>query len=562
MSMLSMKSSNRWLLALLLVLCFMLPTACGDDDDDNDNDDTGTPADDDATPGDDDDDDDDDNDDDDDDDNDDDTVPDDIVDPPDQMPFFIERDPVGEPLTPAEIATFSEDMRAFFADSDYFRWAVRHSFGVNEQNEWDEPPYMIWWTNSYAEKSGDLVTFTFHEPPDNTTAKVTRVLTAAIGDYLTAGDEAARELALGYMRGLSATYDGFVFGDEDPALDTLMARTIFHRNQTYTLDGGRQVAVDYEPVRFEVFARRHDTIHNPNNPTWGDLYVRNKRSKDDFPYLYRDVPLLARLIRESGDPEMRQAAIKLYRQIVAMTQEIIDQGYRIRTKGVDGEAYIPRTDAGLVDDFASFVNFSWILPCSECNARLATAYLATGTALDNTCGDGYCAIYENIAILERFWPSNMNWGNHISALSLALAFGDNVTARELLDGLGSRMDLLASHPFIDRYVEWYPDLAQLLVLAAAYGLPLTNEEARLVQEQYGLGADHYNTVAYWDLWDASVPDGEYDYIPDRYVYDDKAVPTGAYVRITEIGDLYEYCHSPLKDPNGAQFIDCEAFLAR
>jgi len=573
-----MSDQTKRLLALLLLIFLSAGIGCSDDDDDDNDvidddaidDDDQTPDDDDDTvdddTGDDDTVDDDTSDDDtgdddtgDDDTGDDDTFPDDIIDPPDEMPFFIERDQIGVAPTAQEIAAFTQTMKDFYESSDYFRWAWRMSPGLAEDNEWDEPGYQIWWTNAYAIKAGDTVTITWHNPPDNTTAKVGRVLPSAIGLYLATGDELARDLALGYIKGLSATYDGMVWGDENPVVDSIMARTVFHRNHTTELDGGRILAVDYDSVRFEEFARRHDTIHNPENPTWGDIWVRNKRSKDDLPYLYRNIPLLARLIRATDDDELKQAAIKLYRQIGAMGRDIVEHGYHIRTKGVDGEIYIPRLEIGIVDDFASLVNYEIFFPNAECTAKLNTAYVGYGEALENQCEHGMSTWYELIANYGHAWSANMIWGHHIAAVSLALSYGDYQAAYPLLVGLGERMDKIQASYFRQMYIEWDPEIAQTLVLAAAYGLPLTNKEARYIIEQFTAAAEHYGDFAYWDLWDGAIPDGDYEYLPDRYEYDGDAA-TDAHVRITEIIDLYEYCYSPLKDAAGAQFIDCDALL--
>jgi hypothetical protein len=254
-----------------------------------------------------------------------------------------------------------------------------------------DPPYMIWWTKPRRVKSGDLETFTFRHSTDNTTAQVTRLLPAAIGLFLSTGDADARRLALGYMRGLSATYDGMVWADEDPVIDYLMARTIFYRSYAYETVDGEQANADYEPVRFEEEARRHDNWHNPENPTWGDIYVRNKRSKDDFPYLFRDVPFLARLIRDSDDAEMVEAAIKLYRQIGRMCRDIVDKGYKIYTKGENGEVFLPRTEYGFVDDFASFTITICCFPTPSAIRKSPPRTSATATTGATTAGTATAA---------------------------------------------------------------------------------------------------------------------------------------------------------------------------
>ncbi len=494
-------------------------------------------------------------------------IPDDIPPLINTRPFTIERSHSEAGPSPDEISVFTRDFSAFFKNSDYFRWLSRYSQGLPEDNKWGQPGYKVWWTNAYATKHDGLVTISWERPSDNSTAKIARALAPMLGLWLATNDETTRELALGYMRGLSVTYDGMIWDNEDPVVDSIMARCIFHRNYQTELDGGRQLAMDYDSVRYEIIERRHDTLHNPANPTWGDIYVRNKRSKDDFPYLYRSMPWLIRSIWESDDAEMRAAAIKLLRQVRAMAADIVEHGYLVRTKDGDGVPFIPQTEGGLVDDFASLVSYEPLFPNAECNAKLSTAYLAAGNRLDNECihesvefyGDG--GTYEDLAIGSHFWSSNMIWGYHLTAVAVALAFDDAPTARKLLDGLATRIEGLMVDERAAKNTEWWPDVAQLLVQAAAYGLPLTGDEARLIQTQYLEATEHYNSHVPWDPWDASVPDDTpYPVLPDRNQLDGAGAVLKTYVRITEILNLFEYCASPLKAETGASFVDCARLL--
>ena len=485
----------------------------------------------------------------------------------DSSPVTVERTNQTPGPDDAGVREFTREFTAFFRDTGYFSWLSRYSQGLPENNQWGLPGYKVWWTNAFASRHGDTVTITWKTPSDNSTAKVSRALAPAAGLLLASGDPTVYDIVLGYIRGLSANYDGMVWGNEDPVVDTLMARCIFNRSYQTELDGGRKIAVDYDSVRYEVIERRHDTLHNPDNPTWGDIYVRNKRSKDDFPYLYRDVPWLIRLIWQTDDDTLRQASIKLLRQVRAMARDIVDHGYTIRTKDGDGAAFTPETEGGDVEDFASFTSYDFLFPLAECDAKMSTAYLATGGRLDNECisddvafyGDG--GGYEAATIASHFWGSNMIWGYHVTALAVSLAFGDNDTAAKLLEGMATRMDGLMQDERADKYTEWWPDVAQLLVQAAAYGLPLTGDEATLIQRQYREAAAFYRQSVVWDPWDASAPeDTPFPVLPDRNTYNDQDEVAKTHVRITEILNPFEYCASPLRATTGAQFVDCDTLL--
>ena len=85
----------------------------------------------------------------------------------------------------------------------------------------------------------------------------------------------------------------------------------------------------------------------------------------------------------------------------------------------------------------------------------------------------------------------MIWGHHISAVSLSIALGDEQAGLPLLEGLATRVEQIQNSIYRQMYIEWDPEIAQTLVLAAAYGLPLTNKEARYVIEQYTAATGHY-----------------------------------------------------------------------
>jgi hypothetical protein len=277
-----------------------------------------------------------------------------------------------------------------------------------------------------ATRDGDGVSIDFDVPPDNTTAKISRALSPLIGMELSApGNAVVRELSMGTIRGLSACYDGMIWAGEDAPVEGIMARCIFHRDFETRLDGDRRLVFHYDSLRVPVIERRHDTLHNPANPTWGDIYVRNKRSKDDLPYLYRDVPWLIRLIHQGEDDELRRVALRLYRQIRAMCDDVLAHDYCIRAKDGDGQIFIPASDSGQVDDFATFTAYDALFPLAECTAKLGTALIARGGDLGNECQDasvdyyGHGGGYEEVALAGHYWSTNMIWGYHHTALALA-----------------------------------------------------------------------------------------------------------------------------------------------
>jgi hypothetical protein len=289
-------------------------------------------------------------------------------------------------------------------------------------------------------------------------------------------------------------------------------------------------------------------VPNPKNPYFGSIWIRNMRSKDDVPHIFRIYPLLLRVAQDTQDEEVRAAAQDAVDHLRAFARDIVDNGYRIRTME-DGVAYVP------TEDLASFVQYDSLVPNAECNAKLTTALIAERTPLGIDCGLGISPTYEDIAASIHYFNLAIIRFFHLAAITNALVTRQNGVAQELLDGLVQRADvMMADQESKLEHPEWDADVASFLVAAAASGLPLTAAEVRHVQDVLSASADFFAPWPYWDLWDASVPDGEYDYLPSR----DGA--EGVYVRPEELTFLMQYCASPWKNPSTVELVDCDLVL--
>jgi len=276
--------------------------------------------------------------------------------------------------------------------------------------------------------------------------------------------------------------------------------------------------------------------------------VRNMRSKDDVPHIFRLYPLLLRVVQDTTDDQVRAAAQDAVDHLRAFALDIVDNGYKIRTME-DGEAYVP------TEDLASFVQYETLIPDAECNAKLAAALLAERKPLGNDCGAGINSGYEDIAVDIHYFNLAIIRYFHLAAITNALTVRQDAVAQSLLDGLAERVDLtMADTEMRLEHSAWDADVASFLLAAAASGLPLTGAEARVVQEQYGASADHYGEWANWDLWDAAVPDGEHDYRPPRDGTD------ATHVRPEELTYLLQYCYSPWRNPATVELVDCNIVL--
>jgi hypothetical protein len=464
---------------------------------------------------------------------------------PDKMPFELTRLDVGQPLSTSEISAFTDKITGFWKQIDYFRWTSWHSHSVDKSVDPLKTGHKFWWQDTIAVKEGDTVTFRHVGWADNIMERTPKVLNQAIAGYLMFEDPIMKDLIEQYCYGFEALFLSMIWGNEDPLIDTIMSRANYTIDHSYTTADGRKVQVDYGPVRYEQQDWNAHTINNPDNPTWGDIWVRNMRSKDDVPYLLISAALLLRLAADAPDESIRQIAMKAYDYLKAFAVDIVDSGYLIRTKDKDGLPYVPE------EDLASFVTYEYIIPNAECTSKISSAYLAYGDAQNNDCANGISQQYEIMATASHYFNNEMIRFFHVAAIVGALMARDDLVAKQLLEGMIVRADeMIADEEKRAAHNRWDADLASFLVVAATYGLPLTSQEARLIQERYSMTVDLYQNWEYWDLWDSTVPDGEYNYIPNR---EDGEL---SHIRIEEMAFFLEYCYSPWRNPAGVEVIDC------
>ncbi len=469
---------------------------------------------------------------------------------PTVLPFELLRPADGKPPTGDEISAFTKKMTGLWKATGYFRWLAWNAHGLDASYDPDMPAFALYWQDVAASKSGDTVTFTHTGGSDNLEIRTSKVLAQAASGYLASGDPVMRELLIGYTKGMVALFQGMLWGGEDPPLETVMARSVLTHDHEYETGDGRKIGVAYGPAKVEQIDWNAHTVPNPDNPYFGSIWVRNMRSKDDVPHIYRVIPILMRVAQDADDEEVKAAAQAAVDHVHGFAADIVDSGYQIRTKEA-GEVFVPPDQ-----DLASFVKYDAVAPLGECNAKLTSALIGKGDAQGNDCGPGLGPIYEDLATAINYYNYQIVRYFHLAAITNALVRRNDAAARVLLDGLVERVDtMMSDEAHRLKHAEWDGDAAPTLLAAAASGLPLTGTEARFVQDVYARSADHYAAWSGWDPWDASVPDGAYEWQPPR------SDAAGVfYVEPEEIAFLVEYCQSAWKNPAGVELVDCGVVL--
>ncbi|MGM0577645.1 MAG: hypothetical protein ACQEXJ_18105 [Myxococcota bacterium] len=468
------------------------------------------------------------------------------------LPFEFTRPADGEPIPADEVTAFTEKVSGAWKDVGYFRWLIRTSTGVDASTDMED--YLAWYRGVTVVKSDGSVTFEHRGAEHNMWIPGSKVLAALIAGYRLTGDEEIALLTEQYCKGLSAVVKGFRRGEDDPA-PYLMARAVFPIDHSFTLDTDRWGDDGREKnVLFTTFYEEQDRWNAksfawPDNPYWGDIWVTNMRSKDDVCAITRTTTWLYYVVEDAEDEEVREACAETLEIMQGFNKDIVDHGYNIRTKTADGTPRLVTEE-----DLGSYVSYTEFDPQAECPARLATDLIAYGEPY-NDCGSGEGDLFDEVAPETHYYNYPIVWDYHMAALGNALAHGYDDVALELMGGLRDRIDRYMApdtdEPGASRS-DWDRDMAVLLIKAASMGLPLTAREARHVQAHYSQAAEDLSDFPRWDVWDDSVPDGEYD---RRGGFQPEASDDG--VEVESFALLLEACASPFLNPDGAAFVDCD-----
>jgi hypothetical protein len=465
---------------------------------------------------------------------------------PEKLPFTFTRPAAGTSPTPAEVTAFTKKLTGFWKQVDYFRWATHLAHGLDKSFDPKMPDYALWWGQVQAIKGGDTVTFRHGDWDDNLTIEMSKLMVSVSAGYLATHDPSMRDLVVGFSKGYSAFVMAMRWGNETPD-EFLWCRTPFNHNHSYTVDG-RRVAVDYDPVKHRVTDWNAHTVPNETNPYWGSIWVRNERSQDDVPQILRVAPWFQRLVQDASDPDVRKAAEDALKYMTGFSNDTVTHAYVMRSKE-DGQIFIPE------GDLASYDYYNAVVPNAQCNAKVALAFIAKGKTLGNECGNGIQADYESIASASHYYNTAIYRYFHVAAASNALVAGQNEAALPLVQGLAARSDGMWTDSHRAGEPHWDADMAAMMLASASSGMPLTGDEARLIQTQFGEAADFYATWPYWDLWSPTVPDGTYPYTPGNVGAEGRG-----YVSIEEMSTFLEYCASPWHNPASVEPVDCSVVL--
>lgn len=461
--------------------------------------------------------------------------------PPSALPFSFQRPDVGSPLTPSELETATDELIALLRDTSYFDFVDSRVHGWPETDPARGYWYGHWWSGVSVRKAGGKVTFVHsHDGTDNAGIHSSPYLEGACYAHLMWGDDRTGSL----VRRMSRAYSAWILsmvratGDSNPPL---LARA-FYRPNVESTERGRMLSIDYSASYPGTDAEPSEYVHIPSNPTFGAIYVKNKRSKDDIGHMLRAVTqtgACAPRLDAPGQADLGQMAT-LY---ASWARRVDAQGFVIETLDKNKNLWAPSNQLARYTTTGNL----------ECIGALAVR-LGGGAAAGNlNCGNG-------TSTAEKFgWSFLKNdarqilRSHHAAAVLLAYHAQQVALARDLLQGLAERVDLdmglVGSPPSGFNPM----DVATELSYAANVGLPLTSREVRWLHTR--LHEAHVEMrkpahAATYKVFDASTPDGTYPFDGPN---------AGLFHR--DIGMLIGACASPYRNPAGRALFDCARLLA-
>jgi hypothetical protein len=448
------------------------------------------------------------------------------------------RPDVGEPVSEVELGEVTElALDLLVRERDFLRLVDERAHGWPESAPGGRYAYATWWSGVRVLKAGGRVTYLHSaDGADNNALRTAPLAEAACFAWRLGG----RPEHLALLRRLVRGFNSWALAMERPGLEgsrELLARAHYGPPVT-ALDGGREITLDTSLNLPGEDNGACQYVHNPDNPSFGDVWVKNKRSKDDLGHLMRAVAQLEACGADAADPALAVDLALMRELYQGWARRVEQDGWALATVDQAGALWMPP------DDLAHFIT----LENAECVGMLSLRLYAHGEPGTLACGDGLSAVD------DLFWLKSSNAqmirAYQEAAVAHAALAGLEDLRRELLGGLARRVEK-AVGALEDGRPEPLPsaeDVGELLAQAVAVGLPLTSREVRCLHARIREAHASYLEPAYdpaWRVFDPATPDGEYPF-----------EAPGQGLAFRNLGVLLGACASPWANPTSRPVLEC------
>ncbi len=461
--------------------------------------------------------------------------------PPSQLPFVYDRPDVGTPVPQSEVEALTDRYLELLADIRYFDFLQERIHGWPESDPQQGYWYATWWSGVTVQKQGGQVSYIHSaDGADNNGLRTGPLMEGALYAALLWGDPAHDHLVRRMARGLTSWI--LAMEQNGATAPTLLTRAAYPPSISSS-DGGWNVFIDYSLNRPGIDNSATEYVHIPDNPHWGDIWIKNKRSKDCIGQMARALGQFrgyAGCLTADTDQDLAQ----MWDHYGQWARQVETDGWTIATYDANLNIYVPP------EDLAHFV----LAGGAECAGVLALRLMGQGDPGTHACEDGI-SWPEDIAFfndtLMKSGNKQMLRAYHEAALSWALDTGHDDVAFALLQGLADRLN--RNLDYLDQNAQLADnmhreDLVTLILEAAALGVPLTSREVRYVHQQIDAARTDYLQPGWHDLFhlfDSGTPDGAYPF-----------EPTSGQMRLYDLGLPLGACASRWRNPASRPLLDC------
>lgn len=452
-------------------------------------------------------------------------------------PYTLVRTEAGDAVTDTELAEVTDLYLDLLSKLDYFRSISRRAHGWPKNDPERRPWYGSWWSGIRIHRDGASLTFDHPlDGSDNNGMRTGPMLEGACYAHALWGGEGHAHLVQKMSRGFNAWMRAME-RTSVPDAPVMLSRAFYPESITYEEDG-LQITLDYDDQHPGEDNGATQYVHLPDNPHWGDLWVKNKRSKDDLGHMFRAIGALetcrAELPADAG-ADIAELG-ELYR---AFARQVEDDGFRISTWNKDLEKWLPEESLAIfVTEFGT-----------ECNATLTFRLFGRGDAGTIDCNNGVTDADLTISALNGVRHIFLSF--HEAAVQHALVAGLPTIAQRLAGGLARRSDLTHDTLARGESVGMFDarDFAGDLAHAANAGVPLTWREVRTlhaaIREAHETYLAGHNDAAL-RAFDVDAPAGDYpfDFGGEGFNFRDLGVVLGT-------------CVSKWRSPDAKPVLDCE-----
>lgn len=258
-----------------------------------------------------------------------------------QIPFV--RVDKGAGITEQEREKATDELISILKDTQYFDFVASHVHGSPESDSSQPFWWASWWTGVKAKKSNNQITYVHSkEGTDNAGIFTSPYLEGACYAYLLTGEKKYAHLARRLMRGMSAwILSSSKSINESPKI----LQRSFYPASVYSTDDGHDIFFDYEANHPGKNGVSSGYVHNPYNPTFGDIWLKHKRSIDDIGHMIGAIAQV-QACRNVFDDEAKKDLDQMNTLYSAWGQDVDKNKFIIPFYDFHGNVYLDKHGIG------------------------------------------------------------------------------------------------------------------------------------------------------------------------------------------------------------------------